>query len=436
MIRRALGLDPQSLTYDSVCGALCLGTPDALEESEYLDFKKAVSTERPELARDVCSFANRGGGVLLFGVDETGGRAVAVTPLALEQRDSLQQSLNTLVQPAVPGLRWHTLADSPNGTTGLILLEIPPSPLRPHAVVHKRQPIEYWLRLGDRKERMGEAEVERAYRERVSSLLATEEALGRAAEKATVAHELGCLWLAATPLHWPRRIWAKPRDGLNRMDDLLRNPALKMDWMQMQRSVVGDHHECRFRRVVAMGARRWGDSPSTETFLLTDHGLLLLTEPLAAIPDEVSAQLGSSPKTPLPRLDHFALASFSALFLVAVREVYAAFDIWGEVALRFGLSFAGNVVWMSWRPTEVHGTLEEPLQYDLTASTEELEDPSFLGRRVGEIYEQTIAAFGERLAIHDGPADKDGRIKLTFLYGSSSPDQRRKTWEPTRLAFD
>lgn len=86
------------------------------EESRTLDVKRDSyglgDGDKRELARDITSFANTGGGDILVGVDERDGKLSGVpgisgNPDALIVR--CQQIANSGITPRIPGIEWRAI---------------------------------------------------------------------------------------------------------------------------------------------------------------------------------------------------------------------------------------------------------------------------------------------------------------------------------------
>ncbi|MGI9024024.1 MAG: AlbA family DNA-binding domain-containing protein [Burkholderiaceae bacterium] len=74
------------------------------EEGRKLDFKRELPTEgresRNDFADDIVALANTAGGDLIFGVDETQGVAIAVTPFVLN-RDAAIKRLENFIHSGI-----------------------------------------------------------------------------------------------------------------------------------------------------------------------------------------------------------------------------------------------------------------------------------------------------------------------------------------------
>jgi len=115
---------------------------DGVVEARDIDYKLTLpggsDADRREFLADVSSFANAGGGDIVFGLDESGGGPTDVTGLA-DNLDAaalrLEGSIRDGVAPRIQGVRSRPIPLS-NGKNALVL-RVPRSIARPHVVVFK-----------------------------------------------------------------------------------------------------------------------------------------------------------------------------------------------------------------------------------------------------------------------------------------------------------
>jgi hypothetical protein len=142
-------------------------------ESEWFDAKRdpygKSDSQRRDLAADVAAFANRQGGLIAIGLDETdaGGVVASTEPLDQENLNGeelrMTQVISSLVAP-VPSFSIRTVAAASGG--GYLLVSIPPSKRRPHCVVVGSESVRYPLREGTHKRYLAESEIADLYRSR------------------------------------------------------------------------------------------------------------------------------------------------------------------------------------------------------------------------------------------------------------------------------
>lgn len=146
-------------------GELQIDTP----ESEWFDAKQdrceGGEGAKRDLCADVAAFANRSGGLIVFGLAEEKGTVTGLRPLAddarIEEDLRITQIVSSGVAP-VPAFRCIRMA----GTSGsYIVVSIPPSPRRPHCVA-VQDGMRYPMREGAHKRYLAESEVADLYRSR------------------------------------------------------------------------------------------------------------------------------------------------------------------------------------------------------------------------------------------------------------------------------
>lgn len=118
---------------------------DRVQEGPHLDFKRDLpvawdSSAKHELLADVTSFANSGGGDIVYGVDENEAAvASTICPQTFASVDQevrrLQDFILNLAEPRLPGVQVHAVPVSEGGKAGYILVvRVPQSWAAPHRV--------------------------------------------------------------------------------------------------------------------------------------------------------------------------------------------------------------------------------------------------------------------------------------------------------------
>lgn len=113
-----------------------------VNESEQLDFKSQLystgDSENRKLAGDLAAFAHHRGGILVLGLDENEhGAAGSVTAVAIGD-ETIRRIRAIVASNVVPHLPVHVEAiPIDNADSGVLLLAVGPSPMRPHAVIVK-----------------------------------------------------------------------------------------------------------------------------------------------------------------------------------------------------------------------------------------------------------------------------------------------------------
>lgn len=133
-LHRANGVGPGPITDELLNEVVASGTPEATD----LDWKSrlpmAKGITQTDFPKDVAAMANSGGGVIVYGVEESQkaatGRVDAGECSEVFER-SLRHAAITAISPPVFGLRIHRLTG--NGQRAVIV-EIPPSVDGPHLI--------------------------------------------------------------------------------------------------------------------------------------------------------------------------------------------------------------------------------------------------------------------------------------------------------------
>jgi hypothetical protein len=120
-----------------------------VSESKMLDYKEAYKVsndkDRKEFLADICSFANSGGGHIIYGVSEelddgkNTGLPSEIVGLDSFNSDTeirrLDESIRNGIEPLIQGVKFHTVENFPKGP--VFIIEIPASLSKPHMVTFK-----------------------------------------------------------------------------------------------------------------------------------------------------------------------------------------------------------------------------------------------------------------------------------------------------------
>ncbi|MDV2495433.1 MAG: ATP-binding protein [bacterium] len=154
-------------------------------ESNCLDYKSEISIDgnanRIELGKDVSSFANDRGGVLLYGVPEEEEDEVPVpkdlSECGIEIEDGLPETIEDIlidiIEPPLPEIFIKVLNLEELNSGSLLMIYQPESWNKPHMIQGYKH-ARYYRRGNFRAIVMNEREVETAYISRKSSLEAAE----------------------------------------------------------------------------------------------------------------------------------------------------------------------------------------------------------------------------------------------------------------------
>lgn len=197
-LHRWLGQDPQPFTIkllDAAVGA-------NLEEKADLDFKlnppSASALAQSDLAKDFAAMANSGGGMLVFGVRDSGSRAVDAPGIDPDftadtyVRDLRRVALNR-VSPPILNLAVYPFTD--DSRHGLAVV-VPPTNEAPH-LIFVRDSFMAPYRNGPDTAWMTERMLESAYRARFNARHERENELRESLEHALRSAYSAELWIGA-----------------------------------------------------------------------------------------------------------------------------------------------------------------------------------------------------------------------------------------------
>ncbi|MBF9072520.1 AlbA family DNA-binding domain-containing protein [Streptacidiphilus fuscans] len=178
--RRIEGLLGKSLdivTYHEI--ASLEGNPDAAE-AEDLDWKRQLLAQGPEgkeeFAKDIVSFANHLGGVILVGMADAKGipSAVMDSDVSDAHKRHLEGVAATSTAPPVR-IQLRSVHNPASPGQGFLIIAVPKSPQAPHAVTappvkETGQALRYPRRSGSRTRWLSESEVATAYYGRLAAV--------------------------------------------------------------------------------------------------------------------------------------------------------------------------------------------------------------------------------------------------------------------------
>ena len=128
---------------------------NGISESTHLEFKREPITDNLEVAQDVSSIANGGGGDLILGVPETNGVAQLPTPFPNGEKEG-NRVVQIVLSGVAPRLRIATQAIAgPGGDVVVVRIQRSHMP----AMVHLKNRSEFWIRRDRQRVRMSHAEI-------------------------------------------------------------------------------------------------------------------------------------------------------------------------------------------------------------------------------------------------------------------------------------
>lgn len=137
-------------------------------EGKSIDYKLALpgnsDGDKREFLADASSFANAGGGDLIFGVSETGGTPQAIPGVVTDDADAdigrLEGILRTGVSPRMSGVQLRAITGFPQGP--VIVLRVPKGWAGPHMVTHGGS-SRFYTRNSAGKHQMDVGEIRSAF---------------------------------------------------------------------------------------------------------------------------------------------------------------------------------------------------------------------------------------------------------------------------------
>ena len=132
------------------------------EETPSLEFKRLISPNTAEVAKDIAAMTVNGG-VVIYGMDEdkATGKASALIPIVLRGVEERLHSIAGMKIAPVPVFDVATLTANPEDSEGVIVVSVPPSTQAPHCVEHR-----FPCREGTTTRNLTEPEIARLYANR------------------------------------------------------------------------------------------------------------------------------------------------------------------------------------------------------------------------------------------------------------------------------
>lgn len=257
-LHAALSLPKGPLTFEHIERAVAAG----LHEAADLDWKQELPGRggAPETSKDIAAMANSGGGVIVYGVAETSGRAESINAVStLEADRAVVLAAAAAARPIVQGMQMVALASSESVATGVVVAIVPGSPNAPH-MVGEGSRLGVPARNGSTTIWLDERAIERAYSERFN-LRASRHDLVLAMvddlrDRLSVTN--GETWLVgvATPLSPLGRLGELSREEAHEILTLgnKRSASMFLDGLMMA-GALGDVG--RRADVLRVGRRRW-----------------------------------------------------------------------------------------------------------------------------------------------------------------------------------
>jgi hypothetical protein len=107
-------------------------------ETMNIEFKKEIISDNREISKDISSFANSEGGVIIYGISEDHGRAIASNGILINQNsEKIQQIISSSTSPQIPMTIDVITKPEQSGSTPtheFVVIKIPKSPFMIHQV--------------------------------------------------------------------------------------------------------------------------------------------------------------------------------------------------------------------------------------------------------------------------------------------------------------
>lgn len=404
MSLRALGIAEAKPSFATIQSLVDRSEP----ESDELEFKQTFG-DVEDLARDICAFSNARGGCIVVGIKEDGqDRAKEVMPFALGRSvTGVRQSTESRIEPKPRGIQWHDVTSDQPGL-GVLVIEIPPSALRPH-FVRESNSFAAFRRSGRSRRLLTEAEMEWEYRTRFEVAQTVRMAADELATRLKKVLRNGGWWSALVPASQSGRIWNVPSDATDFVRQLRHDQSLQFvpDF-----TPIGAQLRVRFRRIET--AVQWDDES------LQEFGWSTL---------EDTGAFGWS--VPFWTHDHFKGPYLNQEFLLGsvlgvlttYRQLCSKFELEGAFAFRVGLEVGSNTSYLygdrASRSVDVDA---QSVQAEFGGEFSRLTEPRQLMLLARDALADLMTSFGNT----KGPAiDTAGRIVLGQLGGDAHQLARR-----------
>ena len=401
MIREVLRLERSELTLEAVSSALGIGGDEPLGESENLDFKKRLNKSAPDIAKDVSAFANRSGGLLIYGVADDGkGNPAAIEPFDVDEVDILDYFKKTVwrsTAPPVPNVEAIPVLGADG--LGLMIVVVPASSMAPHGVaVSGDAYVSFFQRDGANCQPMRESDIERQYRARWNWREALEQRFGEL-EKRFTPHPVGvsAVQLCAVPLSGGL-LYADRRAGRDCFRRLQQREDLSL--------ILGEETRMRFGRLTGLSNEVADVEADPESYYGERSSIGQRGEAsLWGFLDMYQHPGGTLQTPPGVGLRELSEADSSAsrnelvvLFLqltLALRDIYNEFGATGDVVMRFAFKLQSQVVWtVGGSPRKsARGFLDEEMMEEHVMSVAELNDSRSVVRLVADLLASFACGF-------------------------------------------
>lgn len=249
----------QPRTVDDVQGAIDDGT---LRERHWLDVKAEIGPSdgsKKGLARDLASFANEGGGVLIGVREDKPSSTLTIDPVPLDGlAESVDQIARSRCDPPLY-VTCHPLRAPDQGdglAQGVLLIEVPPSPAAPHMVEGK-----YYGRGDTTNRRLTDTQVAQLHALRSARQFTAAQLIEAEIARDPVPsehRELSHIFVVAQPLSSPPDLLTPLIDNEAALRAMVRDVANRVPDSSNIPPSWGTHLQGYEMRAEGGGFRSWG----------------------------------------------------------------------------------------------------------------------------------------------------------------------------------
>ncbi|MDW7732162.1 MAG: ATP-binding protein [Methanolobus sp.] len=131
---------------------------NSTEESLYLEYKREITTQGKEVAKDVSAFANTKGGTIIYGIEESGKNSISISWLDVKgTKEKLENMIFSNIEPTIKDIKINPIPNPQNATQAILVVDIPESFEAPHMAGYR-----YYKRYNHQAAPMEDYEVKDA----------------------------------------------------------------------------------------------------------------------------------------------------------------------------------------------------------------------------------------------------------------------------------
>ena len=104
-----------------------------IEESLTLEYKRELGKKNSEISKDISSFANTSGGVIIYGIDEDGRIPTSINWLdGTNTKEKIENIILSNIQPKLRNIIINSISNPENPSQAIFVVNIPESSDAPH----------------------------------------------------------------------------------------------------------------------------------------------------------------------------------------------------------------------------------------------------------------------------------------------------------------